>query len=46
VLFMRGKKSEAIEYQEKAVRLAGGGLKEQLQKTLDRYKKGELPAAN
>jgi len=46
VLFMRGKKNEAIETQTKAVRLSDGGMKEQLQKTLDSYRKGELPKAD
>jgi thiol-disulfide isomerase/thioredoxin len=45
VLFMRGKKAEAIALQEKAVKQADGGMKKDLQATLDSYKKGELPKA-
>jgi hypothetical protein len=45
VYFMRGKKAEALELQEKAVRLAEGELKEQLQGVLEGYRKGELPKA-
>lgn len=43
VSFMREKKDKAIAYQEKAVSLADGDMKDALQKTLDSYKKGELP---
>jgi len=43
VLFLQGKHDEAIELQEKAVAQAGERLKEQMQKVLDAYKKGELP---
>ncbi len=46
VLFMRGKKDEAIELQTKAVQRAEGDLKANLQKTLDSYKKGEVPKAD
>jgi len=42
VMFMQGKKEEAIALQEKAVGLAEGDGKTQLQNTLDSYKKGEL----
>jgi thiol-disulfide isomerase/thioredoxin/predicted negative regulator of RcsB-dependent stress response len=43
VLFMRGKKDEAIAIAEKALKAAPEQAKEFLQKTLDSYKKGELP---
>jgi thiol-disulfide isomerase/thioredoxin len=44
ILFMQGKKAEAIALQEKAVKLAeDDAMKTSLQKTLDSYKKGELP---
>jgi thiol-disulfide isomerase/thioredoxin len=43
--FMNGKKDKAVETQDLAVKLAEGGAKEALQKTLDAYKKGELPPA-
>ena len=43
VLFMRGKKEAAIQLQEQAVTLAEGEEKAVLQKTLDSYRKGELP---
>jgi thiol-disulfide isomerase/thioredoxin len=46
VLFMRGQKDEAIALQEKAVASAEGDLKDQLQQTLDGYKRGELTKAN
>jgi thiol-disulfide isomerase/thioredoxin len=46
VLFMRGQKDEAIALQEKAVALAEGDLKDQLQGTLQSYKRGELSKAN
>lgn len=46
VLFMQGKKDDAIRSQEKAVDLAEGDMKTELQKTLDSYKKGELPKAD
>ena len=45
VLFMQGKKEEAIELQTKAVNLAESGLKNSLQKTLQSYQRGELPKA-
>ena len=45
VVYMQGKKTEAIELQEKAVNLAEAEMKASLQKTLDSYKKGELPKA-
>jgi hypothetical protein len=40
---MNGKKAQAIEAQEKAVKLAEGAAKAELQKTLDSYKEGKLP---
>ena len=46
VKFMQGKKDDAIALEEKAVNLAEGRDKETLQKTLDSYKKGELPKVN
>ncbi len=44
--FVNGKKAKAIECQEKAVALADGETKDNLQKALDSYKKGELPEAD
>ena len=46
VLFLRGKKEEAVALEEKAVRLAEGDTQKSLQKVLDSYKKGELPRAD
>ena len=46
VKFMQGKKDDAIALEEKAVNLVEGRDKETLQKTLDSYRKGELPKAN
>ena len=46
VLFMQGKKEEAIELQTKAVKVAESGLKNSLQKTLQSYQQGELPKAD
>jgi len=45
VLFMQGKKQDAIKLQEKAVKLAEGDMKKSLEKSLESYKKGELPPA-
>lgn len=45
-LFRAGKKEEAIKEQEQAVAGAGDDLKEELAKTLEAYRKGELPAAH
>jgi thiol-disulfide isomerase/thioredoxin len=42
VKFMQGHKDEAITLQETAVKLAADDQKDQLQKTLDSYRKGEL----
>jgi thiol-disulfide isomerase/thioredoxin len=46
VMFMRDAKDKAIALQEKAVNLAQAEEKAELQKTLESYKKGELPKAN
>ncbi|MDB6067501.1 MAG: Redoxin domain protein, partial [Pedosphaera sp.] len=45
VYFMQDKKTEAIALEEKAVKLAEDDMKDSLQKTLDSYKKGDLPKA-
>jgi thiol-disulfide isomerase/thioredoxin len=45
VKFMQGSKAEGIALEQKAVDLASGQDKDKLQKTLDSYKKGELPDA-
>jgi hypothetical protein len=45
VKFMQGSKEDAIALQEKAVASAGDDIKDKLQKTLDSYKKGDLPDA-
>ena len=45
VLFMQGKKDQAVELQQKAISLSEGDAKEALQKTLDSYKEGKLPPA-
>ncbi len=46
ILFMQGKKEEAIQAEEKALKLVTDeDQKKILQKTLDSYKKGELPKA-
>ncbi len=45
VKFMLGKKAEAIELQQRAVELANGALKTQLEKVLDSYKQDKLPPA-
>ncbi len=42
VKFMQGQKEEALKLQEKAVSLAQGDMKAQLEKTLESYKNGEL----
>jgi thiol-disulfide isomerase/thioredoxin len=44
VLFLKEKRDEAIQMQQKAVDLAEGAAKKRLQKTLDSYKAGKLPA--
>jgi thiol-disulfide isomerase/thioredoxin/predicted negative regulator of RcsB-dependent stress response len=43
VKFMQGSKEDAIALEQKALATSGDNLKEQLQHTLDSYKKGELP---
>jgi thiol-disulfide isomerase/thioredoxin len=45
VKFMQGSKEDCIALEQKAVALAGDKDKDKLQKTLDSYKKGELPEA-
>ena len=42
VKFMQGQKEEALALQKKAVGLAQGNVKAQLEKTLEAYKRGEL----
>ena len=46
IRFMQGQKDEAIALQEKAVGLADGDRKAQLERTLDSYKRGELTKDN
>ncbi len=46
VKFMKGNKEDAIALEQKALGLSGADAKAQLQKTLDSYKKGELPDLN
>ena len=46
VLFVRGQKEAAIALETKALALAGPDEKASCQKTLDSYKKGELPSVN
>jgi thiol-disulfide isomerase/thioredoxin len=43
VLFLKGEKEAAIEYQTKAVEFAAGSRKEQFEGALESYKKGEQP---
>ena len=45
VKFMQGDKEEALKLQQKAVELADGDLKAQLERTLAGYKNGELTKA-
>lgn len=45
VLFMKGQKDKAIDFQAKAVEFAEGNRKNQFQATLDSFKKGEDPKA-
>jgi len=45
VLFIQGRKEEAIQLQNQAVTVAEGREKEGLQKTLDSYRRGEPPNA-
>jgi len=46
ILFMLGRKQEAIALEEKAVALQEGELKKALEGVLDSYKKGQLPKAD
>jgi hypothetical protein len=46
VLFVKGDKDKAVEYQSKVVELSDGNRKKQYQATLDSYKKGEEPKKN
>ena len=46
IKFMQGHKEEAVAFQEKAVALAEGDTKTQLEKTLEGYKHGELSKAD
>jgi thiol-disulfide isomerase/thioredoxin len=46
VKFMRGKKEEAVALETQAVELAEEQIKPAIQKSLDSYKKGELPEAD
>jgi len=43
VKFMQGRKDDAIDIQSKAVDLADGDMKKQLEKTLESYKRGDFP---
>lgn len=43
LMFLRGKKEEAIAMQEKAVKLAEGPLKANLEASLKSYREGKLP---
>jgi len=45
VQFLQGKKDEAVKTQEKAVSIAEGDKKEDMEKSLSSYKEGKLPAA-
>jgi thiol-disulfide isomerase/thioredoxin len=45
IKFMQGHKDEAVALQEKAIALAEGDVKTQLEKTLESYKHGELSKA-
>jgi thiol-disulfide isomerase/thioredoxin len=45
IKFMEGQKEEAVALQQKAVNLADGPQKSQLEKTLESYKRGELSKA-
>jgi thiol-disulfide isomerase/thioredoxin len=46
VKFMKGSKDEAVALEQKALDLASDNEKGRFQKTLDSYKKGELPEVN
>jgi thiol-disulfide isomerase/thioredoxin len=43
VLFLKGQKEPAIEFQQQAVKFAEGGRQRQFQKSLDDYKAGRVP---
>lgn len=43
VLFLEGKKDDAIQWQEKAINLSDGPMKAEFQKSLESYKKGQAP---
>jgi hypothetical protein len=43
ILFLEGKKEEAIQHQEEAVKAAEDNYKPSFQETLDSYRKGILP---
>jgi thiol-disulfide isomerase/thioredoxin len=43
--FLQGNKDEALTLQKKAVSLAEGDMKDELQKSLESYQAGKLPAA-
>ena len=43
VLFLKGQKEEAIEFQQQAVKFAEGGRKNQFQQNLTDYKAGRVP---
>ncbi len=45
IQFMQGQKDEAIATQQKAVAMAEGAMKTDLEKTLESYKRGELAEA-
>ena len=45
VKFMQGSKEEGIALEQKAMAMADDKYKDKFQKTLDSYKKGELPEA-
>jgi predicted Zn-dependent protease len=46
VKFLQGKKDEALALQQKAIGLADGDMKAELEKTLEQYKSGDLSKAN
>lgn len=46
VLWLRGKKEEAIKMQEEAVEAATDGVRSSLEATLESYRNGELPDAS
>ena len=44
VLFLAGKKEEAVKAQEEAIAAAPEAIKKRLVETLEAYKSGKLPA--